>query len=169
MRFDGLLWECLLPGRHEHSEENLTAALDPRPGETVLLFETDRPAFRRRLPAGSKLSVCDLMFFYRGPAAPMPVLLFVELKGSDYEHAEEQLANALEAVTRELEPDCQRSVLKGAVVVLGASTPHDSKRRRREFFRSTRTLIEYESNARAKRTELRSHLEKFVANADSRP
>ena len=46
MRFDRLLWQCLLPGQYEFSEEDIGVRLSPVAGETVLMFQTDTNAFR---------------------------------------------------------------------------------------------------------------------------
>ena len=172
MRFDQLLWKCLAPGKYESSESNITAALDPQPGETVLLFEIDGPAFRAGQPG---VKVCDLLFFYRGPAAPKPVLLFVELKGSDYETAEAQVVNAIRRVVAELSRDCagadparasqdlrlvreSASVTIRAVVLLGVALPFNRKQRLKDLFQQTGIVFRYHSETRFKRTDVRVDL-----------
>lgn len=119
MKFDRLLWQCLMPGEYEFTEEGITVRLPPEAKETVLMFKTDSDAFRDWQKG---VKVCDLLFFYRGPAVSKPVLLFVELKGSDYEAAELQLENAFRRVWTQLDQQCQGGEIRVcAVAVVGRS------------------------------------------------
>lgn len=159
MRFDGLLWECLLPGAHEGEDNKLAAALAPLPGETVLVFRTDSNAFRWRQPQ-DKRKLCDFLFFYRGPVASRPVLLFTELKGSDYGDPEQQIRNVMEAVASSLDKDYRRSALAGAVIVFGKAVPSDYKRRQKDFLRETRVPCWYLSaEDKGNRIDLREQVE----------
>lgn len=140
MRFDRLLWECLAPGSHEGTDGPLTASLAPRAGETVLLFEIDNPAFRGR---DSGVKVCDLLFFHRGMEG-RPVLLFVELKGSDYQTAEQQVESAVRRVLGQLDEGCQgRSVQLRAVILLGSSILHEDKQLKKRLLRQYGLLLRY--------------------------
>lgn len=157
MRFDRLLWHCLQPGEYQFTEENLAVRLSPENNETVLMFRTDSNVFR-----GSREGVpaCDLLFFYRGPASPTPVLLFVELKGSDIEHAETQIGSAFKRVREELAPDCGGGAARaGAVVVLGSSAPADVKPRQKEAWLKQGLPFAYHFGMRGKPpVELRPNL-----------
>jgi len=99
-----LLWRCLRPGAHGDEDGGLAAQLLPLPDETVLVFRTDCADFRFGLPA-DRLRVSDLLFFRRSAIRPGETdLLFVELKGGDYERGHEQLVNAMDVVLAPLEP-----------------------------------------------------------------
>ena len=85
-----MLWTCLLPGKNAFEESGIEVVLAPKPDETVLLFQTDKPVFR---DYKTNVKASDLMVFYRGPVANEPVLLFVELKGSDQDLAKAEAAD----------------------------------------------------------------------------
>ncbi|OJT23270.1 hypothetical protein BO221_20620 [Archangium sp. Cb G35] len=160
MKFDRLLWQCLMPGEHEFSEEGITVRLLPEGKETVLMFRTDSNAFRDGQPG---VKACDLVFFYRGPAAPKPVLLFVELKGSDYEAAEAQLENAFKRVWTQIDPQCQGGESRVcAVAVVGRSVMMDVKARIKEAWQQRGLEFRYHFGALGKTVDLRPNL------ADSR-
>ena len=156
MRFDRLLWQCLVPGQYAFSEEGITVQLPPQAGETVLMFRTDSDAFRDWQQG---VKACDLLFFYRGPAAPKTTLLFVELKGSEYEAAESQLENAIKRVWAQLDPQCQGGEIRaGAVVVLGRSVMMDVKARIKEAWQQKGLEYRYHFGAQGKTVDLRPNL-----------
>ena len=177
MRFDRLLWECLEPGAYEAEESDIGAILAPEMGETILLFKIDTAEFRERR-AGVR--VCDLLFFTRKSDGMPPTLLFVELKGSDYQHGEEQLETAVRRVVASLHERCidpggrvtpeaagedlnlvHRSgglVIK-TVLILASAAPSDHKQRQKEFYRRTGLPLCYRAGARRQRTNLRPLLE----------
>jgi hypothetical protein len=165
-----MLWECLQPGQHEFTEEGITATLEPQAGETVLFFNIDCTAFRQGQHA---LRICDLLVFYRGAAHQLPVLLFVELKGSDYERAESQIMGAARRVLAELDPLCGgippakaakgtlapgSSVNVRAVVLCGSSLLFKRKERQKDLYQQTGLLFRYHSEARRQPNDLREHL-----------
>jgi len=157
VKFDRLLWQCLMPGEYTFSEEGITVRLPPEAQETVLMFRTDSDAFRDWRPG---VKACDLVFFYRGPAAPQPVLLFVELKGSDYEAAEAQLESAFRRVWEQLDPHwCQGTASRVcAVAVVGRSVMLDVKTRIKEAWRHRGLEFRYHFGALGKTVELRPNL-----------
>lgn len=155
MRFDRLLWECLCPGKYEFEENDIEVALTPLPGETVLTFHIDTEAFRD-WKAGVK--ACDLLFFYRGPTRDKPVLLFVELKGSNFQDAEEQIVNAVKRTFEHLDSVCQSDVYVCAVVALGVAAPINMKQRIKDLRQQTGLVFKYHFNARRQRADLRSNL-----------
>ena len=158
MKFDRLLWQCLLPGEYEFTEEGITVRLSPdaKEKETVLMFNTDTDAFRDWTPG---VKACDLVFFYRGPAAKKPVLLFVELKGSDYGAAEAQIESAFKRVWAQMEPQCQGGAsLVCGVVVVGQSVMVDVKARIKEAWQQRGLVFRYHFGALGKTVDLRPNL-----------
>ena len=126
MPFNFLLWECLIPGKTSISESGQSARIDPHGGECVLAFELDNQKFRDRFGVGR---VCDALFFYRRDQE-RPVLLFVELKGTDIAKAAEQLGQSLRAVKDTL----QRNAQYRAVVVSRGRAPARKDPLCRQFF-----------------------------------
>jgi hypothetical protein len=155
------LWQCLVPGQYAFSEEGITVQLPPQTGETVLMFRTDSDAFRDWQPG---VKACDLLFFHRGPATRKTTLLFVELKGSEYEAAESQLENAVKRVWEQLDPQCLGGETRvGAVVVLGRSVMMDVKARIKEAWQQRGLEYRYHFGAQGKTVDLRPNL------GDARP
>jgi hypothetical protein len=156
LRFDRLLWQCLEPGKHEFTEENITVQLLPAAGETVLMFQTDSAAFRDWQEG---IKACDLLFFYRGPAVPKPVLMFVELKGSELESAEAQCESAFKRVCAHLDTQCQGGESRAcAVVVVGQSILIDVKARIKEAWQQRGLEFRYHFGALGKTVDLRPNL-----------
>jgi hypothetical protein len=157
VKFDRLLWQCLRPGEYAFSEEGITVRLPPETQETVLMFQTDSDAFRDWRPG---VKACDLLFFYRGPAMlDKAVLLFVELKGSDYEAAEAQLESAFKRVWQQLDKQCQggESVVC-AVAVVGRSVMVNEKERIKEAWQQRGLSFRYHFGALGKTVDLRPNL-----------
>ena len=173
MRFDPQLWECLEPGAWEAEESDIGAILAPQSGETILLFKIDTPEFR---DGQQGVRVCDLLFFARQSNSNRPTLLFVELKGSDYQRGEEQLETSVRQVVGSLHERCIHpqgrvardaaaadltEVLRGgglaikAVLLLGGAAPSDHKRRQKEFHRRTGLSLCYHAAGRRQKTDLR--------------
>lgn len=147
MRFDRLLWTCLLPGCTSRSEEGIAVELPPAEGETVLFFVTDSKAFRE-VAGGIKSS--DLLVFAARHDQPKRALIFVELKGSarNVEHAETQLANAIKSVTPP--PEHSEGLHeRRAVVVFGADTmPAQAQKRALQFRSRTGVRLTYRTGQR---------------------
>ena len=82
--------------------------------------------------------------------------MFVELKGSDVDHAETQLASSLKMVCGKLpakyQPKGGCSTL--AVVLLAMSTPLPIKKRTKDFYQLTKTTIRYKFGCRGASTDL---------------
>jgi hypothetical protein len=120
------------------------------------MFNTDSDAFRDWKPG---VKACDLVFFYRGPDAPKPVLLFVELKGSDYGAAEAQIESAFKRVWEQLEPQCQGGESRVCgVVVVGQSLMLDVKARIKEAWQQRGLEFRYHFGALGKTLDLRPNL-----------
>ena len=115
MPFNFLLCECLHPGETGFKESGIGARIRPEGRECVLVFGIDNQRFRTQF---SVHRACDALFFYKSQAHG-PVLLFVELKGSDVESAAEQLGQALDAVRKGLSGVSEYR----AIVVLRKSAP----------------------------------------------
>jgi len=125
MAFDFLLWHCLDPGKTSVSESGKSARLKPKGGECVLLFKIDSARFRAEFEIER---VCDALFFYKSEHKA-PVLLFVELKGTDVESAIDQLDQTLKSVRNKL--DNEANCL--AVVACSGSTPKHLGKLRKRF------------------------------------
>jgi len=134
MPFNFLLWKCLLPGQTSIRESGKGARIKPEAGECVLAFGIDSQDFRRRFDASK---VCDALFFYKSKEQD-PVLLFVELKGSDLGSAAQQLGEALQAVRGKL----KLKVHYRAVVVSRSTAPGRSNPLRRKFSKEHKLPLE---------------------------
>ena len=157
MARDPLLWDCLVVGKTSHEEKKVGAYLKPDGGETILLFRTDSEPARRHLDLVGKPS-CDLLFWYRGQNTPV-VLLFVELKGDDCDHARAQIQNTLLAVRKKFGADLLNRTRFRAVIVSSASAPQHDKRVRKAFQDATGVdLIIHSGIKRGRPLDLRKDL-----------
>jgi hypothetical protein len=128
-----LLWNGLHPGVHSLSESEVGAKLAPVDKETVLLFQLDDPhdELRHAEPQGTQ--ICDGLFFYRRKKKAAPWLLFFELKrGSDFEHAVDQLISAIRLLIKSLHARCPPRGIH-AVVVSGVESPPDRQQLQSQF------------------------------------
>jgi acetyl-CoA carboxylase carboxyltransferase component len=95
-----LFWHCHADTKRL-SDDGIRAEWEPARGETALLFQTDTDVFRTQFNCeGAK--VCDGLFLIKKPKGE-PCLLFVELKGTDIDHAFTQLDAAIRVVVPTLE------------------------------------------------------------------
>src|SRR5262245_16617401 len=95
--FELLLWRCLDPGRTSFGEQGLSAQIKPEGKETVLVFHSDTEIFRDTFGLSPEDNVSDAIFFYKKEAS-RPIVLFLELKGTDIEHARKQLTMVIKVV-----------------------------------------------------------------------
>jgi hypothetical protein len=156
MAFTHLLWNCLAEGATSIEEEKLSANLEKRSDECVLVFEIDNPDFRKHFQAMDE-KVCDGLFFYKKAALPghdktVPVVMFVELKGSDIDYAIEQLANTHRLVHKKL---TGRAVEYRAIVVSRQAPPAQDKSARKRWEKSINCRLHF---ARGPKAELRRYL-----------
>jgi hypothetical protein len=155
---DPLLWDCLVVGKTSHDEQGIAVSIQQRAGETVLLFLTDSNEARRHLDLVGKPS-CDLLFWYRGENTPA-ILLFVELKGDDCDHACKQLQNTLLAVRKKLSRDLLSRTQFRAVIVSSASAPKEVNELRKKFQEATGVELIIRSGVKkgGKSVDLREYL-----------
>lgn len=134
MPFNFLLWNCLAVGRTSVAEKGITARMERKPGESVLAFRIDCDEFRRHF--GTR-RVCDALFFYRSQENK-PVLLFVELKGSNIRDGVEQLKETLGIIEQALKdyPADYR-----AIVVTDAGGLKSAKGLQREFQKTHKVTL----------------------------
>jgi hypothetical protein len=169
--FSVLLWRCLAPGEYTVEENNLSATLTPLNGmrETILVFDK---LDDRRLPdhyAGADRACCDAIFFYSRNLADDagPLLLFVELKGTDIRRAIEQLKNTMREVEAAVRPESLRGKTRrrAAVIVTKATVPQlvDMRPLVSEFRRELKASIYIEQEAQGRRVDLRGYVDRFHA------
>ena len=130
MPLNFLLCKCLITGETSVRERGISARLQPQRGECVLAFHIDNRDFRRAFGAENE-PVCDGVFFYKN-SADDAVLLCVELKGSDFSRAVEQVAHVVRLFRRKLSA---LPIEFRAVVVLNAGVPPDFRERQQRFQR----------------------------------
>jgi hypothetical protein len=115
-----------LPGKTvaEDREHNgyTSARLEAGAGETVLLFRLDESKTKEQLKLTGK-RCCDYFFFFSGRHKSL--LIFVELKGGNLDRAEEQLANAVDAICPNSDKGRSWRKLARAVVVSPTGSPRD--------------------------------------------
>jgi len=121
MAFDELLWNCLIPGAASAKEQGIGIALE-RSGATVLFFRCDCDEFRSEFDV-PRAQVCDLLVYYcRDPKSP--VLLFVELKGSDLLRAVAQIRSAQATLKSHIsERHWKRAKIKALIVTPNSVPP----------------------------------------------
>jgi hypothetical protein len=166
--YSRLLWQFLEPGAHVASENRLTVSLAPNPGaqETILLFDKlDSRGLPRSFPGDNK-TCCDALFYYKRnrPSGDGNILIFVELKSSDVEHAIEQLKNTIQHVWAAMHSECKPKSKIGAVVVTkGNVPPVDERKRAREFREESGAFLWFEPGSLGKEATLRSYVDKLLA------
>jgi hypothetical protein len=133
MPFSHLLFEALLPGQtlaeDKRRECQTSADLKRGPNETILLFRLDQDSTRSRLGLSDR-KCCDHLYFLK--SATRTMLIFVELKSTNLDEAENQILNAHNAI-------CKHSNVKNqsfqtvALVVSRKGTPQNVKKRQSEM------------------------------------
>jgi hypothetical protein len=167
--YSRLLWQFLDPGGYVVSENNLTASLAPNSGarETVLLFDKLDRGLPRSFPHNEQ-ACCDALFFYKRhlPSRDGSVLLFVELKGVDVDHAINQLKNTIKHVRTAMHVECQRMKVRiGAIVITkGAAPPAtDLRQHMKSFQDDLGAALWFEPESLKKERPLRGYVDKFLA------
>ncbi len=123
MPFNFMLWYSLSPGKTSYQEPGTGWGVQVRPAkdETILFFLTDSQQFRDYFK--DLENVADLLVFCKR-ADRNVILLFVELKGSDLEHAAEQLGQTIEAVRKNLpNPTHKKTDYRALILASGSSAP----------------------------------------------
>jgi hypothetical protein len=146
MPMNFLLWQALETSATSHHEEGRGASIKREEGEVVLVFHADTADFRRRFGVEN---VCDALFFYKKPPA-RPILLFVELKGHDIEHAAKQIRMTMMAVREGLRGQLgnlgpANAEHRAVIVTSGVAAPRELARLRRDFERETQVALKVET------------------------
>src|SRR5262245_28075400 len=103
MPFNFLLWRCLAPGKTSYQEPRTGWGVRVQPinDETILFLLTDadpvREYFSKKRKWYDLKNVADLLVYCKRKNSS-PILLFVELKGSDIDQSVEQLCQTIEAI-----------------------------------------------------------------------
>ena len=130
---------------------NRSASFKPGKGERAWLFNSDSEDFRKHF---RNRKSCDGIFLIETPTERR--LVFIELKGRNLEDAAEQLREALQAVLKQLPPDCRKSTRPEVVVVRGRAPPTQVVSKvLKEFQRKTGFILQCRSIPPGKNWELR--------------
>jgi hypothetical protein len=119
--FECLLRNCLLHGKTSASQNKTRFALDPNKGETILVFQVDQDSGRQCLGVRADSQVCDLLVLILRPKIK-PILAFIELKGSDFEHGLQQINATATAARRRMRQVWDHYRVIGAVVLANNAT-----------------------------------------------
>ena len=152
MPFNTLLLTCLIPGASV-SEHGGRVSVKPQSGEIVLFFVVDDQTNRDstlRQDLGIVGAICDCVVYYI--KGDKKVLCLVELKGSNVDHAVEQIMNTFQYLKQSLEActlrrECRSCFLQidwRAYVYVHGSVPRNTKQASRfltEAFRKTKFAI----------------------------
>ncbi len=144
-----LLWFCLAQGT-SIEEQGLKLSIRPNGDETILVFGTDCAEFRRSFyaPEADQLA-SDALFFYKR-ADKQPVLVFVELKGRNIDHALKQLRATILAVKRGVEAALGGATTCLALVVSDGATSKTRQNKQRDFETETGVPLRVKSTTRNK-------------------
>src|SRR5688572_14117833 len=132
MSLHNVLAKCLVDGTATKEKGKSARIQLKHDDETVLLFKTDSDEVRAYLGIAR---ASDLMFFYMKNHAT-PVLVFVELKGSDLKKAADQLRVTIQAVRAALKKRVGASAnsLKcHAIIVFSGNAPKSLDDLQRSF------------------------------------
>jgi hypothetical protein len=126
--FNHLLVESLQPGTTlaEDRKSGCRSSADLKPGksETVLLFHLDADSTRKHLKL-SQVKCCDHLYLFKSSKGTS--LIFVELKSTNLDGADQQILNAFEAICQHPNFNA-RSVRVLAVIVSSGSVFRDPKK-----------------------------------------
>ncbi|QDU39461.1 hypothetical protein Mal4_38060 [Maioricimonas rarisocia] len=131
--FNRLLLDCLVPGTTSVNERKTRTMLTFKPaaGETILVFRVDSDEGKKLFELEDSLVADALLAVFRQGA--QPILFFVELKGSDVEHAEKQLESTIAAASRKMKSVWNEFEKYALLVRAGsASAPSANKRRKKQ-------------------------------------
>jgi hypothetical protein len=129
MPFSHLLFEALLPGKSVAEDRKsgcrTSADLQRGPNETILLFRLDHAQTKSRLGLSDR-KCCDHLYFLKSETRT--ILIFVELKSTDLDEAEEQILNAHNAICNHSDVK-KKSFRSVAIVVSTMGAPPNAKKR----------------------------------------
>lgn len=149
MTFDRLLWFCLAHDTRLE-DDRLAVSIDRRSDETILRFTSDSDEFRKHFLESSPSQIsCDGIYFYRFEKRA-PVLVFVELKGANFQHALKQLGNVISVVKPQLCRAIGKEARCLALVVSDGATPNTRQADQRQFERSHQVDLRVRSMRRGK-------------------
>lgn len=142
MSIDAVVASCLIRGT-SFSEKAKSVAIRKRTDEIVMAFRTDSPEFRGITNVQRASDVAFLYMRHLG----RPVLLFVELKGSDISHAADQLQATIEAVRKLIRntvhssyPECSDV---RAIIVRSGSAPANQTLIQERFYKATGVRLRF--------------------------
>jgi hypothetical protein len=145
MPFNYMLWYCLCPGKTSYKEPGTGWGVQVQPAseETILFLLTDsdhlREYFATKRNWYNLKNAADLLVYCSRPArvpilpARVPILLFVELKGSDIHHAAEQLRQTVEAVRNALGNPMRSKTDYRALILASGAAPKNTKAIQKTF------------------------------------
>jgi len=139
--FNRLLLDGLVPGSSGVNENRAKFVLKRSGDETILVFRLDSSAGRQclGLPGHSKAADALLAVFRK---SRRPVLLFVELKGSDVKHGMQQLQSTVQTVKKVLGNQWSRFEAFAVVVRSSGASPklgRDIKRLQTQMLKTLNT------------------------------
>lgn len=125
MGFDRLVWNCFVQGT-SHDDDRVGVTLEPSGDERALFFKTDSQGGRFALGLGGNDVASDFALFYR-KGSERPIVLLIELKGSDLRHAIKQLNSVYRSVAGLFPKNCDKRPVPEvrSLVVLSGSVPSD--------------------------------------------
>ncbi len=119
MPFNVLVVHCLKG--HSFTEDGKTVRMSAEGHEQLAFFHLDNDAFRVKFGLVGK-PVCDILVYYR-EGTDNPSLIFVELKGSDFKHALDQVLCTSETLCPLIRKHCTLQPTIGLIVASGSSPP----------------------------------------------
>jgi hypothetical protein len=147
-------WEHLRREGTSFKESGRGFHFAPKAGEKAYLFASDTREFREHF---SIQQSCDAVMLIETSSSRK--LLFIELKGRNFEEAVDQIAEALIAVRNAVPRDCRESTEFEAIAIAGGATPDKEYRKALEKFRKrTRVKLRRKSVPQGKMCDLRELL-----------
>ncbi|MCI0456345.1 MAG: hypothetical protein L0Z62_05135 [Gemmataceae bacterium] len=127
MPFNFMLWYALSPGKTSYQEPGTGwgVQVKPQKDETILFHLTDSQQLRDHFKSRNWYdlkNVADLLVFCNRPGRDV-ILLFVELKGSDIEHAAGQIRQLVDAVRKALPNPMRKETDYRALILASGSAP----------------------------------------------
>ena len=150
MPLSDLLFNVLIH-KTSHNEKGTGkgVSIDPRlhPGTVILFFNTDNPNCKVKQ---NTTNTCDLLIFVSNENKSIKILALVELKGSDIEHAVEQIRQTYEYLSNQLKNCvnnysklCKAKKIKWLGVILtSSSSPTNWKSYKKELGKLGIELLE---------------------------
>ena len=163
MPFNYMLWHCLSPGKTSYTEPGTGWGVQVKPvsDETILFLRTDSDQLREYFATTRNWynlkNAADLLV-YCSRAGRMPILLFVELKGSDIHHAAEQLRQTVEAVRKALANPMRSGTDYRALILASGSAPKNTKEIQKAFRDKYGIVLHIKTGIGKKAVDLRPYL-----------